>query len=302
MPSRSFTGMLTISGRTRDRERRSRRACRATPVRTERRGGLGRRSRSLSRGALAEPGPSLRRRRSRRRRPRLPRVARGLRSRARLRLHRRTRPSVGALRPRAAPAAVSRGADDRRRRGPRAGRLALRGAVRPARRRRRAPVAAVALPRTQPPDHVAAVGARAAADRSRARDATVRAAGRECRRSPRRRQSVERDPERDTLVGARAAGARRGHRRAGGEGPAAPAPLLRPGHDAGGHRPRPRRTRGHGVAQAGQGAGARCKAGVDRALADRRDWRQPPCARAFELAADAPDLQLDRLLSRAEDG
>ena len=43
------------------------------------------------------------------------------------------------------------------------------------------------------------------------------------------------------------------------------------------------------------------KAGVDRALADRglgSDAR----ARALELAADAPELQLDRLLTRTEDG
>ena len=43
------------------------------------------------------------------------------------------------------------------------------------------------------------------------------------------------------------------------------------------------------------------KAGVDRALADR-GLASAARARAIELAADAPELQLDRLLSRAEDG
>lgn len=40
---------------------------------------------------------------------------------------------------------------------------------------------------------------------------------------------------------------------------------------------------------------------VERAMADR-GLAPAAIARAFELAADAPDLQLDRLLARAEDG
>jgi RNA polymerase sigma-70 factor len=43
------------------------------------------------------------------------------------------------------------------------------------------------------------------------------------------------------------------------------------------------------------------KAGVDRALADRGLGGEAR-ARALQMAADAPELQLDRLLSRAEDG
>lgn len=43
------------------------------------------------------------------------------------------------------------------------------------------------------------------------------------------------------------------------------------------------------------------RAGVERALA-LQGLRPGAIARAFELAADAPDLQLDRLLTRAEDG
>jgi RNA polymerase sigma-70 factor len=45
----------------------------------------------------------------------------------------------------------------------------------------------------------------------------------------------------------------------------------------------------------------RLKAEVERALA-ARGLPAAAIARAFELAADAPDLQLDRLLTRAEDG
>lgn len=43
------------------------------------------------------------------------------------------------------------------------------------------------------------------------------------------------------------------------------------------------------------------RAGVERALASQ-GLKPGAIARAFELAADAPDLQLDRLLTRAEDG
>ncbi len=43
------------------------------------------------------------------------------------------------------------------------------------------------------------------------------------------------------------------------------------------------------------------RAGVERALASQ-GLRPGAITRAFELAADAPDLQLDRLLTRAEDG
>ena len=43
------------------------------------------------------------------------------------------------------------------------------------------------------------------------------------------------------------------------------------------------------------------RSGVERALA-AQGLAPAAITRAFELAADAPDLQLDRLLARAEDG
>ena len=112
------------------------------------------------------------------RRRRLPRIAACRRPGPGLRVHRRARRGLGAFHPRASAAALSRGANHRGRRRPRAGRLVVRRVVRSPRQGRGPTLAARALPRPQPADHVAAIGARSAAHRPSPCDPAARAARR----------------------------------------------------------------------------------------------------------------------------
>lgn len=118
--------------------------------------------------------------------------------------------------------------------------------------------------------------------------------------APRGPQSVERDPERDTLV------AHAQQALDAAIDALAPADRLRLrlyygqdmtlaaiGRVLGEHEAT--------VSRKLEKARRALKAGVDRALADR-GLASAARVRAMELAADAPELQLDRLLSRAEDG